>query len=111
MRPPRLVISSPDAAVAVHTNVGGTREQQHVFVRRNFPERLTSRSCHIIAIQIMHKVMADHRAIDVVIKPLVILRIILNPFENPPRLKRYRIGIVNHRIRAKRFHMVRNSLI
>ena len=55
--------------------------------------------------------MADHRPIDVVIKPLVILRIILNPLENPPRLKRYRIGIVNHRIGAKRFHMVRNSLI
>ena len=72
MRPPGAVVPGPDAAVAVHADVGRAREQQNALLRAQPGEGLGGRARHVVAVQVVHGVMAHHLPADVVVEPRVV---------------------------------------
>ena len=72
MRPPGAVVPGPDAAVAVHADVGRAREQQNALLRAQPGERLGGRARHVVAVQVVHGVVAHHLPADVVVEPRVV---------------------------------------
>ena len=76
MRPPGLVVSGPDTAIAMHTHIRRTGKHQKTPVRIDPFKRLPGCSCHIVAKQIVHFVMADFLPIYIVIKTFIVFFVI-----------------------------------
>ena len=78
MRPPGFIIACPDSAITVHSDIRRSGKHQKTFFRVNAFKSFSCCPCHIVTKKIMHFVMTDLFAIDIVIKSFVIFRIIRN---------------------------------
>ena len=69
-----MVVSKPDPAVAVGANVGSPSKQQHPAVGVGRRKILPGGTGHMAAVKIVHRLMADHLPIDLVIDRSIVLR-------------------------------------
>ena len=76
MRPPGFVVSCPDTAIAVHTNVRSSGKHENSLIRRNFLKGLSCCTGHVIAKKIVHLIMTDSLSLYLVIKAAIVLRVI-----------------------------------
>ncbi len=74
--PPGAIVSLPNAAVAVRSYVGGTAEQQIPLICLIGFKAFRRRSGHVVAVQIVHPVVADGLSVHHMIEPAVILHVV-----------------------------------
>ena len=72
--PPGVVVAGPDAAVPVHPDAGRPGEQQKPFARGNAGQPLRGGPGHVVAVEVVDLVVADHFAVHLVIKAGVVFR-------------------------------------
>ena len=73
MRPPGFIVSGPDPAVTVHSDIRRTGEHKETFFRVDPLESFPGCSCHVVAEQVVDFFVDNFLSIYIVIETLVIV--------------------------------------